>query len=169
MTPGIQELMRHVERVRDGFRRDVLAGDLDAALAACAASVELVNRPVGTGAVGVDALRGFLADAVVGHVPADLTHVRVSRTVDRFRVVDEEQVGFTHDRELPWLLPGIAPTGRRAQVHAVSVCTVRQGRVLGVRVLWDLATLLAQLGLPADAVRPPGVPVAGAEEAPAWW
>ena len=27
MTPGIQELMREVERVRDGFRRAVLAGD----------------------------------------------------------------------------------------------------------------------------------------------
>ena len=78
-------------------------------------------------------------------------------------------MGFTHDRELPWLLPGIAPTDRRAQVPAVSVCTVRHGRVLGVRVLWDLATLLAQLGLPPDAVRPAGVPVAGAEEAPAWW
>ena len=26
MTPGIQELMREIERVRDGFRRAVLAG-----------------------------------------------------------------------------------------------------------------------------------------------
>ena len=36
MTPGIQELMREVERVRDGFRRAVLAGDADAAVALCA-------------------------------------------------------------------------------------------------------------------------------------
>jgi carboxymethylenebutenolidase len=168
VTTGIQELMRQVERVRDAFRRDVLAGDVDAAVAACAASVALVHLPVGTGASGADGLRSFLAHDVVGHLPADLTHTRVSRTLDRFRVVDEERVAFTHDRELPWLLPGVAPTGRRADVLAVSICTVRQGRVLGMRVHWDLASLLAGLGLSADAVR-----LAGAATAPegprSWW
>ena len=140
--------MREVERVRDGFRRAVLAGDVDAAVAACAATVAVVHLPPGTGASGTDELRSFLSRDVVGHLPADLTYVRTSRTVDRFRVVDEERVAFTHDRELPWLLPGVAPTGRRAEVLAVSICTVRQGRVLGLRVHWDLATLRAQLADP---------------------
>ena len=154
MTPGIQELMREVERVRDAFRRDVLAGDVDAALAACAPAVALVHLPAGTGASGVEELRSFLSRDVVGHLPADLAYARTSRTVDRFRVVDEERVTFTHDRPLPWLLPGVAPTGRRAETTAVSICTVQQGRVASLRVLWDLATLLAGLGLPADAVAP---------------
>ena len=154
MTPGIQELMREVERVRDAFRRDVLAGDVDTAVAGCAAQVALVQLPAGTGASGADALRTFLARDVVGHLPADLTHTRISRTVDRFRVVDEERVAFTHDRPLPWLLPGVAPTGRRAETTAVSICTVQQGRVASLRVLWDLPTLLAGLGLPADVVGP---------------
>ena len=75
---------------------------------------------------------------------------------------------FTHDQELRWLLPGVAPTGRRAEVLAVSVATVRQGRLLGLRTLWDLTTLLAGLGLPADAVRP--APVALGGEGPrGWW
>jgi carboxymethylenebutenolidase len=168
VTPGIQELMREVERVRDAFRRDVLAGDVDAAVAGCAPSVALVHLPAGTGASGTEELRSFLSRDVVGHLPADLVHSRTSRTVDRFRVVDEERVTFTHDRELPWLLPGVAPTGRRADVLAVSICTVRQRRVLGMRVHWDLATLAAQLGLPRDAVR-----LAGAATAPegprSWW
>ena len=168
MTPGIQELMRQVERVRDAFRRDVLAGDVDAAVACCAASVALVHLPVGTGASGADELRAFLAHDVVGHLPADLAHARVSRTVDRFRVVDEERVAFTHDRALPWLLPGVAPTGRRAELLTVSICTVRQGRVLGMRVHWDLATLLAQLGLPGAAVRVAGVETV-AEGPRSWW
>jgi carboxymethylenebutenolidase len=167
VTPGIQELMRQVERVRDAFRRDVLAGDVDAAVAGCAASVALVHLPVGTGASGADELRAFLARDVAGHLPADLAHARVSRTIDRFRVVDEERLSFTHDRALPWLLPGVAPTGRRADVLAVSICTVRQGRVLGVRVHWDLATLLAQLGLPGDAV--PVAGVATVAEGPRSW
>ena len=169
MTPGIQELMRQVERVRDGFRRAVLAGDVDAALAACAASVTVVHLPMATGGAGAEQLRRFLADDVAAHLPADLACTRLSRTVDRFRVVDEERVTFTHDRALPWLLPGVAPTGRRAEVLAVSICTVRQGTVLGVRVLWDLATLLAGLGLPPDAVRPVAGPVVDGEAPRAWW
>jgi carboxymethylenebutenolidase len=148
MTFAIQELMREVERVRDGFRRAVLAGDADAALAGCAAAVAVVNLPMATGASGEAEVRRFLADDVVASLPPDLTHTRISRTVDRFRVVDEERVAFTHDRVLPWLLPGVAPTGRRADVLAMSVATVRQGRLLGLRTLWDLATLRDQLRLP---------------------
>ncbi len=168
MTPGIQELMREVERVRDGFRRAMLAGDPEAAAALCADAVTVVDLPMAGGAAGRDAVRAHLADVAV-HLPADLTFTRLSRTVDRFRVVDEERVSFTHDRELPWLLPGVAPTGRRAEVLAVSVATVRQGRLLGMRTLWDLPTLLAGLGLPADAVRPGTVSSAGGEGLRSWW
>jgi carboxymethylenebutenolidase len=168
VTPGIQELMRAVERVRDGFRRDVLAGDVEAALAACASDVTLVRLPVGTGATGLEAVRAHLVDDIVAHLPADLTFTRVSRTVDRFRVVDEERVTFTHDRELPWLLPGVAPTDKVAEVLAITVVTVRQGRISGIRALWDHAGLLGRLGLAADTV-----PFGLAEEARAgptsWW
>jgi carboxymethylenebutenolidase len=149
VTFAIQELMREVERVRDGFRRDVLAGDLDAALGRCAPAVTIVNLPVATGASGEAEVRRYLADDVVGCLPADLAYTRLSRTVDRFRVVDEERVAFTHDRALPWLLPDVAPTGRRVEVLAVSIAGVRQGRLVGLRTHWDLATLRDQLGLPA--------------------
>ncbi len=147
VTPGIQELMRAIERVRDGFRRDVLAGDVDAALAACAPHVVLERVPAGLGVAGLDALRAYLADVVVPHLPPDLRHTRISRTVDRFRVVDEERVAFTHDRELPWLLPGVPPTGARAEVLTITVVTVRQNRVDAIRALWDHTGLLAQLGV----------------------
>ena len=147
----------------------MLAGDLDAALAACAASVAVLHRPMGTGASGSAEVRRFLADDIVGHLPTDLAVTRISRTVDRFRVVDEERVAFTHDRALPWLLPGVAPTGGRTEALAVSICTVRQGRVRDLRVLWDLPTLLAGLGLPADTVRPVSASASGAPNAPSWW
>lgn len=156
MTVGIQQLMWEIEGIRDAFHAAVhTTGDLDAALAALTEDCTLVNLPVGTGAAG-DRLRGHLADDVLPHLPADLSFRRISRTVDKFRVVEEATVAFTHDRELPWLLPGAAPTGRRAEVLTISVVTFRHSRInahrtrseiCGHRTLWDHAGLLAQLGL----------------------
>jgi carboxymethylenebutenolidase len=79
----------------------------------------------------------------------------VSRTVDKCRVVEESIVRFTHDRELPWLLPGAAPTHRRAELVAISIATFTHSRVnahrtrslmTASRTLWDHVTLVAQLG-----------------------
>lgn len=160
--------MRAVERVRDAYRSAVLMGDLSTALSLCALDVTVVRLPVGTGASGTDALRAHLTHDVVPHLPGELTHMRVSRTVDRFRVVDEERVTLCHDRELPWLLPGVAPTGGRAEVLTITVVTVRQGRIATIRALWDHAGLAAQLGIAADAV-----PVGGSSDMragpPSWW
>ena len=74
-------------------------------------------------------------------------------------MVDELVVGFTHDRELPWLLPGVGAHRAGVEVLAISVVTVRQGRIAGQRTLWELAGLLAGLNLPVDAVRPASVPL----------
>lgn len=163
--------MRQLERIWDGFQRAVLvAGDVDAAMAATAERTSLVNVPMLTGARDRDGVRRYLAEDLVPHRPADLSHRRVSRTVDRFRVVDELAVGFTHDRELPWLLPGVAPTHRRAEVLTVTVATIRQGRISHQRTLWDLAGLTTQLGLPPDAVRTGDVTAPVAAEGPSsWW
>ena len=68
--------------------------------------------------------------------------------MDRFRLVDEATVLFIHDRELPWLLPGIGPTYRRAEVLAITVVAFERVRIRSQRVLWDYATLTAQLGVP---------------------
>jgi carboxymethylenebutenolidase len=168
MTMGIQQLMWKIEGVTDKFHAAVhSAGDVDAALAATTDDCALVNVPTGTGATGTDDLRRYLAEDVLPHLPADLSFHRESRTVDQRRVVDESVVSFTHDRELPWLLPGMPPTHRRAEVLAISVVTFRhttrlgtvESQVLTHRTLWDHSGLLAQLQLgrtavgAADAVR----------------
>lgn len=145
MTTGIQQLMLEVERVRDAFHRAVfINADVDAALALATADCMLVNLPAGTGATG-DGLRRYLAEDVAPHLPAELTFRRVSRTVDRWRVADETLVGFVHDRELPWLLPGVAATGGRVEVLAVSIVAIRGGRIASHRTLWDHSALLAAL------------------------
>jgi carboxymethylenebutenolidase len=56
-------------------------------------------------------------------------------------------VSFTHDIELPWLLPGIEPTGRRAEVLAIAIVGFRRGEIASQRILWDHTRLSAQLAV----------------------
>src|SRR6202042_2166747 len=126
VTKGVQDLMVEVARVRDAFYSAIYsAADLDEAMALPA-----------TGCA--------LADDVLPHLPADLTFRRISRTGDRWRLAQEDMASFTHDLELPWLLPGVAPTHRRAEVLAISVITVQRSLITSHRTLWDQATLLTQ-------------------------
>ncbi len=162
MTMGIQQLMWQIEKVRDAFHAAVYTDrDLDAAMAAVGDDCVLVHEPVGTGGADPVAIRRHLADDVIAHLPADLAFERVSRTVDQRRVVDEMRVRFTHDRVLPWLLPGVAPTGGAADVLAIAVVSFRHrssaGRTYSLisahRTLWDHTGLCAQLGIDPARVR----------------
>lgn len=146
--------MQQLEHVWDEHTDAVLSRrDLADALRNTASEPSVRHLPAGTGAEGRAALERFYTADFFPHLPADLARSRISRTVDRFRLVDETAVTFTHDQELPWLLPGVPPTGRRADVVAVTVAQFRRGQIQAVRVRWDHATLTAQLGLvPA----PPG-------------
>jgi hypothetical protein len=106
MTVGIRRLLTSNQRIRDAFHaalhRDA---DLDAALAALAPDAVLLNAPMGTGARDHDGLRRYLGTALLPHLPEDLAFRRITRTVDQRRVVDEDLVAFTHDRDLPWRCP----------------------------------------------------------------
>ncbi len=150
MTKAVQDLMVEVARIRDAFHAAIYSSlDLEAAMALTTTGCTLTNLPSGTGGTG-EGLRRYLAEDVLPQLPTDLSFRRVSRTGDRWRVAQEEMVGFTHDRELPWLLPGVAPTGRHVEVLAVSVVTIERSRIASHRTLWDQTTLLAQLGLGHD-------------------
>ena len=143
MTISIQQLMKQVENVRDRFYAAVyLDGDADAAVDAATADCELCDLPSGARAGGADELRQHVATRVR---PSDTRIRRLSRTGDRWRVADEFRLSFTHDPELPWLLPGVPPTDRAAEVFAMSVVAVSRGRVVSCRTLWDVRTLAAQL------------------------
>jgi carboxymethylenebutenolidase len=155
----MQQMIREIERLQDTWLASVYrTGDVPAAVRLLADGCALANLPAGTGGTGVADIEGYLARDVVPHRPADLALRRVSRTVDTLQLVDELRVRFTHDVELPWLLPGVPPTGRPAEVLAVSVVVVRQARITAHRTLWDHAALLDQLDL---APRPAGGAGAG--------
>lgn len=153
MTMEIQHLVWKLEELATGFREAVFdAGDVEAALGFLTDDCALTNVPVGSGGTGTDELRRYLR-GVAAHRPADLSFRRVSRTADRRRLAEESMVTFTHDRELPWLLPGVAPTGRRVEVLAIAVVSARHrsraGRTTTLiathRTLWDQVGLLARL------------------------
>jgi carboxymethylenebutenolidase len=157
VTTAIAQFMRELERVWDEHREAALVRrDLAASLAQLAGEPSVWHLPAMTGAAGREAFERFYAEALLPHVPADLVLSRRSRTVDRFHLVDEATVSFTYDQELPWLLPGVAPTRRRAEVLAVAIVGFERGRIRSQRILWDYATLTAQLGVPALARLPPG-------------
>src|SRR5579859_4633958 len=147
--------MRELEGAWDAHREALVRRDLAAALAPMAAEPSVTHLPAMTGGTGRQAVERFYAGQVLPHLPADLTLNRISRTVDRWRLVEETTVSFTHDRELPWLLPGAEPTFRRAEVLAIAVVAFRRTEISSLRVLWDHATLTAQLGVTAPAATAP--------------
>ena len=63
--------------------------------------------------------------------------------------------------EIDWMLPRIAPTGRRVEVALVVVVHFRDGKLAHEHIYWDQASVLAQLGL----IDPKGLPIGGADSA----
>ena len=152
MTTAIAQFMRELERVWDEHRdASVFRRDLAGTLAHLAAQPSVRHLQAGTGATGRLALEHFYAEDFLPHVPADLAIIRRSRTVDRFHLVNETTVSFTHDQQLPWLLPGVDATHRRAEVQAIAIVGFERGRIRSQRIHWDHATLAVQLGIPSPA------------------
>ena len=85
----------------------------------------------------------------------------VSRTVDEHQLVDELVISFTHTTPIDWMLPGVAPTGKKVEVAFAVIVGVKDGKVSHEHIYWDQATVLVQLGL----LDPKGLPVVGAESA----
>jgi carboxymethylenebutenolidase len=148
VTTAIAQFMRELERIWDEHLAALLIRrDLPAAMAQLTAEPSVLHIPAMTGANGGQGVECFYAADLLPSLPGDLTLTRISRTVDRWRLVDEMTVSFTHDRELAWLLPGVEPTHRRADVLVIAVVAFERGRIRSVRMLWDHATLTGQLNV----------------------
>src|SRR5262249_60769943 len=68
------------------------------------------------GGVGREQLGEFYARHFIPRMPPDTAIVPVSRTIGVDRLVDEMIFRFTHPIEMDWMLPGVAPTGKRVEV-----------------------------------------------------
>ena len=145
------------EHVRDEFALK----DANAANDTMTPDAYVNHVPVLTGGVGRKELREFYADHFIPKMPADTEIVPISRTVGSERVVDEMVIRFTHSIEIDWMLPGVAPTGKRVECATVAIVQFRDGKLFNEHIYWDQASVLVQLGL-LDSSK---LPVMGVETA----
>jgi carboxymethylenebutenolidase len=142
-------------------RAEFVERSVDATMATMTDAPYVTHVPVMTGGYGHDEVREFYATWFIGHWPADVQITPISRTVGQGRVIDELIASFTHDVEMPALLPGVAPTGRKVTLPHVVVMGIVGGKVAYEHIYWDQASLLVQVGL----LDPAKLPVVGAEQA----
>jgi carboxymethylenebutenolidase len=135
--------------------------DIEGTMATMTADAYVNHVPTLTGGYGFKELRRFYNNHFIPRLPADTRIVPVSRTVGPDRVVDEVIFCFTHDREIDFMAPGIAPTGKYVEVPLVVVIEFRGERLYNEHIYWDQASMLAQLGV----LDPKGLPIAGIESA----
>jgi len=117
--------------------------------------------PVLTGGVGRDELREFYSKRFIPQMPPDTEMTPISRTIGTDQVVDEMVFTFTHTIHMDWMLPGLAPTGKRVEVPLVAIVRFRDGKLAHEHIYWDQASVLVQLGV----LDPANLPVAGRETA----
>jgi carboxymethylenebutenolidase len=135
--------------------------DIDATMATMGDAPHVTHVPTMTGGSGRDGVRAFYERWFIGHWPKDTEITPVSRTVGENQLVDEVIISFTHDCDMPAILPGVKPTGRKVVIPFVVVVGFEGDKVAFERIYWDQASVLAQLGL-IDKAK---LPVTGAEQA----
>jgi carboxymethylenebutenolidase len=143
------------------LRHEFATQDTKATLETMVLDAYVNHIPVLTGGVGHEQLREFYSRHFIPKMPADTDIVPISRTIGTERLVDEMIFRFTHTIEMDWMLPGIAPTGKRVECPLVVIVHFRDGKLSNEHIYWDQASVLVQLGL-LDADK---LPVAGLETA----
>ena len=100
--------------------------DLEATMATLP---HVTHVPTMTGGAGYDPVRHFYENYFVGRVP-DWSVKLISRTIGESQLVDEVLISFTHDCDIPALLPGVKPTRR----NDTKIEAPARGSALGLRV-----------------------------------
>src|SRR5947199_6299203 len=154
-----QEKLRQLweEHVRYEFS----ARDTEETLATMVEDAYVNHIPVLTGGVGRDELREFYSKRFIPQMPPDTEMISVSRTIGDNQLVDEMVFKFTHSIRMDWMLPGIAPTGKRDEVPLVAIVRFREGKLAPEHIYWHQASVLVQIGL----LDPARLPVVGIESA----
>jgi carboxymethylenebutenolidase len=117
--------------------------------------------PTLMGGVGREGVLEFYSRHFVFNMPPDMDLRLLTRIVAADHIVEESVMRFTHTVELDWILPGVAPTGRRVEFPVCVVVKMEGEKVAHEHIYWDQASVLAQLGL----LGAEPLPVVGAEAA----
>src|SRR5437868_12543832 len=156
---ALQEILRRLweEHVRYEFTTH----NTEETLATMVQDAYVNHIPVLTGGVGREQLREFYSKRFIPQMPPDTEMIPLSRTVGNDQLVDEMIFKFTHTIRMDWMLPGLAPTGKRVEVPLVAIVRFRDGKLAHEHIYWDQASVLVQLGL----LDPSKLPVTGVESA----
>jgi len=117
--------------------------------------------PVMTGGYGKAELAAFYSSDFIPKMPPDTRLTPVSRTIGTDQLVDEIIFSFTHTEEMPWMLPGIAPTNKFVEIPLVVIVRFRDGKLAHEHIYWDQGSVLKQIGRITD----PALPIFGADTA----
>src|SRR5436189_1640167 len=158
LTPA-QETLQQLweEHVRHEFNTH----NTEETLATMVEDAYVNHIPVLTGGVGKNELREFYSKRFIPQMPPDTEMTPISRTIGTDQLVDEMVFKFTHTIPMDWMLPGIAPTGKRVEVPLVAIVRFRGGKLAYEHIYWDQASVLVQIGL----LDPSKLPIVGIESA----
>ena len=135
--------------------------DTAATLATMVDDAYVNHVPVMTGGYGKAQLDAFYSRDFIPRMPPDTKLTAVSRTIGIDQLVDEIIFSFTHTQEMPWMLPGVAPTNKYVEIPLVVIVRFREGKLAHEHIYWDQASVLKQIGLITDS----SLPVFGIETA----
>jgi carboxymethylenebutenolidase len=142
-------------------KHEFVTRDTESTLATMVEDAYVNHIPVLTGGFGKTALRRFYSQDFIPCMPPDTKLTPISRTIGENQLVDEMIFSFTHTQEMPWMLPGVAPTNRHVEVPLVAIVQFRDGKLAHEHIYWDQASVLKQIGLLTD----PALPVFGTQTA----
>ncbi|MFK0155047.1 nuclear transport factor 2 family protein [Streptomyces sp. NPDC090499] len=134
--------------------------DADLAVSTMVDDASVMHLPTMSGGFGKDHLRDYYRDVFIPGIPQNTTVETADRSVGGDFLVEEIVMRMTHDQEIPFLLPGLAATGRTVDVALVVVVKFRDGLMASERIYWDQAAVLAQVGL----ITAGDLPMAGSAE-----
>src|SRR5437867_4285960 len=158
LTPAQEALAQLWE---EHVRHEFVTHNAEDTLATMVEDPYVNHIPVLTGGVGKDELREFYSKRFIPLMPPDTEMTAISRTIRNDQLVDEMVFKFTHTIRMDWMLPGLAPTGKRVEVPLVAIVRFREGKLAHEHIYWDQASVLVQLGL----LDPGTLPVAGVDSA----
>ena len=155
LTPSQQAMVQTREAHGRAEFHDL---DLDATLATMTENPYLFFSPTLAGGEGREEVRDFYR-GMMGQLPQDFQVTPVTDTIGRNRIVRELILTFTHSVVMDWLLPGLAPTGKRVEIPLILIFTFQKEKVASERLYWDQASMLMRLGVLA----PGGLPITGTQ------
>src|SRR5437762_7080542 len=130
-SPSAEGLTDAQQRLHDVWeehiRYEFVTRSIEDTLATMVEDAYVNHVPVLTGGVGREELREFYSKRFIPQMPPDTELIPISRTIGNDQLVDEMIFKFTHTIRMDWMLPGVAPMGKRGEVPLVGIVRCGDG------------------------------------------